>query len=179
MSINYIDDNGVRQIFSDIKSNLDNINNTAVSAYDRANEAYTIASSGSITPSTQTFNIAGNKMFNIDNGYFNINSKNIIEDKSGNYIKEAMFVLGYNTFNSIVKSNTTASGYVNTRGDFGISPSTIILGVYSFVHSYISITQSSIYLKIFNGPSIQLTQGGIYLDDGKGNSGRMNVLNCM
>ena len=39
MSINYIDDNGVRQIFSDIKSNLDNINNTAVSAYNLANIA--------------------------------------------------------------------------------------------------------------------------------------------
>lgn len=72
MAIDYIDANGVRQIFSDIKSNLDSINNTAVSAYNRANEAYSIASEGSITPGTQTFNIAGNKTFNITNGYFNI-----------------------------------------------------------------------------------------------------------
>ena len=40
LAINYIDDNGVRQIFSDIKRNLDSVNGTAVSAYAKANSAY-------------------------------------------------------------------------------------------------------------------------------------------
>ena len=96
LSINYIDDNGVRQIFSDIKSNLDSINNTANSAYTKANTAYTTAASaytransayttannannlaslayaGAITPNTQIFNIEGSKDFYITNGYFQI-----------------------------------------------------------------------------------------------------------
>ena len=63
LSINYIDENGVRQIFSDIKTNIDNINSTAVSAYNlanianntaylaqiRANRAYEQANSAQVT----------------------------------------------------------------------------------------------------------------------------------
>ena len=177
MSINYIDDNGVRQIFSDIKSNLDNINNTAVLAYDKANEAYTIASSGSITPSTQTFNIEGNKTFNINNGFFNIdfvNTNNTYVDFKSDYIYNcngisfttnrkriseninSNLIISTNSITNkiIVESSMNDFSYSRYKWDskLEMTPTVINISVNylmdsTFYLSYILINSSGIYMK--------------------------------
>ena len=149
MSINYIDDNGVRQIFSNIKSNLDSINNTAVSAYARANEAYSIASEGSITSSNQVFNVDGYKTFNINNGYFQIKINN------GASLPKSQFSLQSGRLYYSAYSNDVSST-VEIRYNY------VDLSV--FKGRYLS--------------HIKLDDKGIYMSDGK-HFGYINVANCI
>ena len=180
LSINYIDDNGVRQIFSDIKRNLDSINNTAVLAYDKANEAYSISSSGSITQDTQIFNIDGNKTFNITNGGFYI--------LSNKYFKEIRKTTNLNVFyNGItlnVMSNNTKSSFAN------LNTSELIIADKSFqvklyeqnynrTESEIYMNKNTLKLKTNSGAYIQLSDYGIYINDGNGHSGYLNMANCI
>lgn len=180
LSINYIDDNGVRQIFSDIKSNLDSINNTAVSAYDRANEAYSIASSGSITPDTQIFNIDGDKTFNITNGGFYIHS-----EKYFTYLaKTTNLNVYYNGITLNVMSNNTKSSFAN------LNTSELIMSDKSFQvklyeqnynrnESEIYMNKNTLKLKTNSWVYIQLDDKGIYISDGKGHSGYLNMAKCI
>ena len=151
MSINYIDDNGVRQIFSDIKSNLDSINNTAVSAYDRANEAYSIASEGSITPNTQVFNIEGSKTFNINNGYFQI------LDNGPSRRSQYFFHSGRLTYYIVNTANTSQSSKLELE------------------YNYINLS----LLTGATGAYINISDKGLYMYDGKGHQGYINVANCI
>ena len=150
LSINYIDDNGVRQIFSGIKSNLDSINNTAVSAYARANEAYSIASEGSITPGTQKFNIEGGKMFNITNGYFRISINN------GASLPQSDFLLHSGRLYYRVNLNSVSSVVEVERNCINLSVNPGHTGAY-----------------------INVSDKGIYMYDGKGHQGYINVANCI
>ena len=149
LSINYIDDNGVRQIFSDIKSNLDSINNTAVSAYDRANEAYSIASNGSITPNTQVFNIEGSKTFNMNNGSFQIRVNSAVSYSDFRVISGRLYYYSYRNNDSTSTTLEAGSNYVD-------------LSV--FKGRYLS--------------RIKLDDKGIYMSDGT-HSKYINVLNCV
>lgn len=150
MAINYIDANGVRQIFSDIKSNLDSINNTAVSAYGRANEAYSIASEGSITPGNQVFNIDGYKKFDITNGTFRIMLNN------GASLPQSDFLL--------------QSGRVSYRIYFNRASSTVEIG-----YNYINLS----CFPGHTGAYINVSDKGLYMYDGKGHQGYINVANCI
>lgn len=151
LAINYIDDNGVRQIFSDIKSNLDSINNTAVAAYDRANEAYSIASNGSITPGDQTFNIEGVKIFNISNGSFQI----LVN--TAPRTSQALFAAGRISYYIANTDNTSQSSQLE-------------LG-----YNYINL---SLYTGK-TGAYINVSDKGLYMYDGKGHQGYINVANCI
>ena len=161
LSINYIDDNGVRQIFSDIKSNLDSINNTATSAYTRANSAYTTANNannlaslayaGAITPGTQAFNIDGHKTFYINNGYFQI----ITNEKSRQ--SQSLFRAGRLYYSIVNTANTSQSA-------------TLELG-----YNYIKLS----LLTGRTGAYIDISDKGLYMYDGKGHQGYINVANCI
>ena len=150
LAINYIDDNGVRQIFSDIKSNLDSVNNTAVSAYNRANEAYSIASEGSITQGDQVFNIDGYKKFDINNGFFRIMLNN---------------------------------GASFSQSDFLLQSGRVSYSVYlNRVSSMVEIGYNYINLSCYPGhigAYINLSDKGLYMYDGKGHQGYINVANCI
>lgn len=149
LAINYIDDNGVRQIFSDIKSNLDSVNNTAVSAYDRANEAYSIASEGSITPNTQVFNIDGSKTFTINNGSFLIFVNSAVSYSDFRVISGRLYYYSY-------RNNDSTSTILEAGSDY------VDLSV--FKGRYLA--------------RITLDAKGIYMSDGT-HSGYINVANCI
>ena len=151
MSINYIDDNGVRQIFSDIKSNLDSINTTAVSAYNRANEAYSIASEGSITPGNQVFHVDGFKTFDITNGSFQI-LVNTAPRRS-----HFLFAAGRILYYIVNTANTSQSSQLE-------------LG-----YNYINLS----LLTGRTGAYINVSDKGLYMYDGKGHQGYINVANCI
>lgn len=179
LAINYIDDNGVRQIFSDIKSNLDSINNTVVLAYDKANEAYTIASSGSITSSTQTFNIDGNKSFDITNGGFYIHSNKYFKEIA----KTTNSNVYYNGITLNVMSNNTKSSFANLNtSELIISDKVFQVRVYeqnyNRTESEIYMNKNTLKLKTNSGAYIQLSDYGIYINDGKGHSGYLNMVKC-
>lgn len=180
MAINYIDDNGVRQIFSDIKRNLDSINNTAVSAYDKANEAYSISSSGSITQDTQIFNIDGNKTFNITNGGFYIFSNKYFKEIH----KTTYLDLFYNGITLNVMSNNTKSSFANfNTSTLIMADKSFLVSVYEQNYNYtaskIYINKNTLKLETSSGAYIRLSDYGIYISDGKGHSGYLNMAKCI
>ena len=179
MGINYIDDNGVRQIFSDIKSNLDSINNTATSAYTTANSAYTKANTAYTTATSAytransaytTANNANNLAslayagaITSDSQKFNIEGSKTFNITDGAFIVDINAVQGKSSF-SLHKFgvNINIANKANRRQ-----------------YSRLNFGNNFIDFSVSSGAYISLTDNGIWINDGKGHTGYINVLNCI
>lgn len=178
MSINYIDDDGVRQIFSDIKSNLDSINNTATSAYTTANSAYTKANTAYNT-ATSAYTIANsayttaNKANNLavlayagaitsDTNIFNIDGGKIFNITNGYFKVEINEAQGRSTF---------------TLDPFGLSVITVNKANRR-QDSRVFWGNNFINFRVSSRTFLNLTDKGIFINDGT-HSGYINVANCI
>ena len=179
MSINYIDDNGVRQIFSDIKSNLDSINNTATSAYTTANSAYTKANTA-YTTATSAYTRA-NSAYTTAN---NANNLAILAYAGAITPNTQTFnIEGSKTFN-------ITDGYFRVNTKSAHSNISFVLSDYSALfnirkarissqYSRLNIGNNFIELTVFPIGGININTNGIWVNDGRGHTGYINVLNCI
>lgn len=180
LSINYINDNGVRQIFSDIKSNLDSINNTATSAYTTANSAYTKANTAytkatsAYTKANSAYTTANNAnnlaslayagAITSDSQTFNIDGYKIFNITGGGFtvisnskISNSFFEVGIS--NVVFNIRNTANKRKRSSLDLG----------YNYINLYVSSS----------GAYLNLTDNGILISDGKGHQGYINAANCV
>ena len=201
MAINYIDDNGVRQIFSDIKSNLDSINNTAVLAYDKANSAYTTATSA-YTRANQAYAQANSARDTAKSAYSTANSAyataNSAYTKANKAYDRAISAystanLAYNKANNaynLASKGSITSGTqtftISGNKTFNITNGFFIVNVRedNYNYSQLEISSTGINLKSYSGSGmlkhnsyISITSTGIEMKSDK-TSGFINVYNC-
>lgn len=200
LAINYIDDNGVRQIFSDIKSNLDSINNTVVSAYDKANSAYTTATSA-YTRANQAYSQANSARTTANSAYSTANSAyaraNMAYNKANNAYNRASsaystanlaYTKANNAYNLASKGSITSGTQTfNISGNktFSITNGVFIVNVIkdNYNYSQLEISSTGINLKVHtaygygNNSYISITNRLVEMQSGK-TSGGINVYNC-
>ena len=179
LSINYIDDNGVRQIFSNIKSNLDSINNTATSAYTTANSAY-IKANKAYTTATSAYTRA-NSAYTTAN---NANNLAILAYAGAiTSDSQAFNIEGSKTFNItdghfMVYINAAKGNSYFSLHQYGVNIN-IVNKANTRQYSMLNFGNNFIDFSVSSGALLSLTNKGIWINDGKGHKGYINVANCL
>ena len=135
MAINYIDDNGVRQIFSDIKRNLDSINGTIDSINDTVVLTYDIATSAQNT---------ANSAYTKANSASNTASSASSEATSAHITADSAYTTASKAYNTASKAYNTANNAYNLASKGSITSGTqtfTIVGKKSF-----NLTNSGFYI---------------------------------
>ena len=172
LAINYIDDNGVRQIFSDIKRNLDSVNgtidslnDTVVLAYDRATSAQNTANSA-YTTANYAYDKANSAHTTANSAYTTASKAYSTANNAYNLASQGSITSGTQTFTIVGKKsfNLTNSGfYINSNypspkkiANFAIDSSSIKLGagnnISSTYYRYkcnVDITESSFKANVY------------------------------